>query len=365
MATGITPHFGTGTARVDWVDTAKGLCIVLVVMMHATLGVGAAMGGEGFMHHLVAFAAPLRMPALFLVSGLFLARALAADTRTFVDRRILHFAYFYGLWLLIQSAIKAGEVSGGSATGFLEHLAVSLVEPYSMLWFVYMLAVFSVAARLLRGVSPVLVLGGAAALAIAPIETGVLVLDAFCAQFVYFAAGWHLAGNVLRIAQAVRERPVTTLGLIGAWALANGALTLGPQPLADLPGMGILLGGAGALAIVAIAAIATPSPLARPFAYAGRHSIAIYLAFFLPMAASREILLRAGLVDDVGLASLIVTVCAVLAPLVLERIVRHTPLAFLFERPGFARLTPRRARGEKGEGEQNEGEKGGALARTA
>jgi hypothetical protein len=36
--------------RVVWFDYAKGICITLVVMMHSTLGVGDAMGGEGFMH---------------------------------------------------------------------------------------------------------------------------------------------------------------------------------------------------------------------------------------------------------------------------------------------------------------------------
>src|ERR1041385_6949327 len=34
--------------RIVWFDYAKGICITLVVMMHSTLGVGDAMGGEGF-----------------------------------------------------------------------------------------------------------------------------------------------------------------------------------------------------------------------------------------------------------------------------------------------------------------------------
>ena len=43
-------------ARIDWVDYAKGFCIVMVVMMHSTLGVEAATGQESWMHALVAFA---------------------------------------------------------------------------------------------------------------------------------------------------------------------------------------------------------------------------------------------------------------------------------------------------------------------
>ena len=51
--------------RIDWVDYAKGICIVMVVAMHSTLGVEAAAGREGWMHLLVAFAKPFRMPDFF------------------------------------------------------------------------------------------------------------------------------------------------------------------------------------------------------------------------------------------------------------------------------------------------------------
>src|ERR1041384_6770779 len=65
--------------RVDWVDYAKGFCIVMVVMMHSTLGVEAAAGQESWMHAIVAFAKPFRMPDFFMISGLFLARVIDRD----------------------------------------------------------------------------------------------------------------------------------------------------------------------------------------------------------------------------------------------------------------------------------------------
>ncbi len=69
-------------ARVDWVDYAKGICIVMVVMMHSVLGVEQAAGQTGFMHALVAFAKPFRMPDFFLISGLFLSVVIDRDWRT-------------------------------------------------------------------------------------------------------------------------------------------------------------------------------------------------------------------------------------------------------------------------------------------
>src|ERR671918_487758 len=124
------------SGRVAWVDYAKGICIVMVVMMHSTLGVGIAAGGEGFLHYLVAFAKPFRMPDFFLISGLFLARVIDRDWRTYLDRKVVHFAYFYVLWVTVQFAFKAPAFA-------LEHglanvagmYLFSFIEPFGTLWF--------------------------------------------------------------------------------------------------------------------------------------------------------------------------------------------------------------------------------------
>jgi uncharacterized membrane protein YcfT len=79
----------TQAQRVDWADYAKGFCIIMVVMMHSTLGVEEAAGREGFMHALVAFAKPFRMPDFFMISGLFLSRVIDRDWRTYLDRKVV------------------------------------------------------------------------------------------------------------------------------------------------------------------------------------------------------------------------------------------------------------------------------------
>ena len=112
--------------------------------------------------------------------------------------------------------------------------------------------------------------------------------------------------------------------------------------LAELPFVSLALGFAGALAIVSIASLLTRAGLAAPLRYCGEHSIAIYLAFFLPMAVGRAVLIKLGLVSDVGFAAAAVTATAVIAPLVLERLVRGTVLDFLFVRPRAFRLVRRR-----------------------
>ncbi len=59
------------------------------------------------MGYVVEFARPFRMPDFFLIAGLFLARRIDAPWRLYLDRKVLHFFYFYALWLTIQFAFKA------------------------------------------------------------------------------------------------------------------------------------------------------------------------------------------------------------------------------------------------------------------
>src|SRR5215813_12567703 len=131
--------------RVAWVDYAKGFCIVMVVMMHSTLGVETALGQEGWMHHLVAFAKPFRMPDFFLISGLFLAQVIDRDWRTYLDRKVLHFLYFYLLWTAIQFAVKAPVfLNEHGPLGTFWLYTSSFVEPFGTLWFIYLLPIFFV-----------------------------------------------------------------------------------------------------------------------------------------------------------------------------------------------------------------------------
>ena len=126
--------------RIDWVDYAKGICIVMVVMMHSVLGVEAASGQTGFMHVLVAFAKPFRMPDFFLISGLFLAVVIDRDWRTYLDRKVVHFAYFYVLWVTIQFGFKAPSFAAESGWAHVGLMYLqSFIEPFGTLWFIYLL----------------------------------------------------------------------------------------------------------------------------------------------------------------------------------------------------------------------------------
>src|ERR671927_388019 len=169
------PPIRPASERVDWVDYAKGICIVMVVMMHSVLGVEKAAGDIGFMHAFVMFAQPFRMPDFFLISGLFLNLVIDRDWRTYLDRKVVHFAYFYVLWVTIQFGFKAPAFAAETSWA---HAGYLYLESF---------------------IAPVLIFAVAALLESAHIVTGWTVIDEFCARFVYFFVGYWAASHVFAL----------------------------------------------------------------------------------------------------------------------------------------------------------------------
>jgi uncharacterized membrane protein YcfT len=338
----VTRHSAGATAgRVDWVDYAKGICIVMVVMMHSVLGVEKAADQTGFMHLVVMFAKPFRMPDFFLISGLFLPVVIDRDWRTYLDRKVVHFAYFYFLWVTIQFGFKAP--SFAAETGW-PHVGLlyleSFIEPFGTLWFIYLLPIFFVVIKATRNMPPALIWAAAALLESAHVATGWTAIDEFCARFVYVYSGYLFADYVFALSNRAREKPALALAGLALWALVNGGLVaLG---LSEWPLISLALGLVGACAIVILGTLLARMHWLNFLRYCGEHSIVIYLAFFLPMAATRTLLLHTGLIHDIGMIALIVTIVGVAGSLAIWRMALAAHANFLFERPAAFWIAPKK-----------------------
>ncbi len=253
--------------------------------MHSVLGVELAAGQTGYMHLLVAFAKPFRMPDFFPISGLFLARVIDRDWRTYLDRKVVHFLYFYVLWVTIQFGFKAPGFAAEHGWAYVANLyLISYIEPFGTLWFIYMLPVFFIVTKLARRVPPLLIWGIAAALEMAHISTGWTMIDEFCARFVYFYSGYLFATQVFALSDRARAKPVMALVGLAAWALVNAALVY--DGCSEWPVISLMLGFAGAVAIIVMGTLLAKMQWLGFIRFFGEHSIVIYLAFFLPMATS-------------------------------------------------------------------------------
>lgn len=339
-----------GSGNIDWFDYAKGICIILVVMMHSTLGVGEAFAAkglapEGFMHWIVAYAKPFRMPDFFMLSGLFLSYAIGRGWLHYLDKKVIHFAYFYAIWTIILATVKTAATTGLDASGLAATFIGALVSPYPTLWFIYVLPLFFVATKLLRAAPAWAMLGGAALLHTLPVHTGWSAVDHFAAPYyVFFLGGYLLAPHIFKAADWAGRNTVTALGLVAAWAVLNGVLAFSPSPIArwqtvaDLPIISVVLGGMGAMAIVLLASQLSKFHAAPFIKYCGANSIVLYISFTIPMAFTRVILLKLGVITDTGVASMLVWLVALISPLIIHAVLRHTPLRLLYERPTWAAL---------------------------
>ncbi len=330
-----------GSERLAWVDIAKGICIVLVVMMHSTLGVEKAVGSESGLHGFIDWAKPFRMPDFFFISGLFLAARIGRPWRSYLDTKVVHFAYFYVLWVTIHIGLRAGglidEMGFAGALGF---YLMSTVEPYGTLWFIYMLAVFFVVAKLAHGLPRGAVLLAAAVLYLVMPHTGVLVVDEFADRFVFFYAGYWMAPAVFAYAANVEagRKPLIAAAL-GLWAAANAFAVA--DGLTGVPGFDLLFSAAGVAAVITASVLLRPTLIGAALRYCGANSIAIYLAFTIFMALTRTVLLKLPVTLPSELVALACTFAGVAGALLMERVVRDTRLSFLFTRPAMFRLQPR------------------------
>jgi len=330
----------TAGSRIKWVDYAKGICIIFVVMMQTTLDYGHNVGAEGWLHHVVAFARPFRMPDFFLLSGLFLSLSINSSRREYFDRKVFHFIYFYILWLAIQMAFTETGMLIGNPLAYFKAFMIAMIDPINSLWFVHMLIIFYVVTRLVRRLPVLAVFAAAVALQIA-FSAGILhtewnVANRFFDRYVYFFAGYAAAPWIFAFARKTLEHKGLACSTVLIWALINGWFTV--LGIDQTPVISILLGFAGAAAIVAIGSLLSEMNWTRWLAHVGKFSIVVYLTAFLPMKVLLKIFAETNIVPDVGLASAIITFAVVAVPLILHHFIRGSRLNFLYERPATFRL---------------------------
>src|SRR5262249_1718170 len=127
---------------------------------------------------------------------------------------------------------------------------MSYIQPFGTLWFIYLLAIFFVAAKLLQGTPKPIVLAGAALLHVLAPHTGWLSIDEFADRLVFFYPGFAAAPLVLALAARIWTYPAALLvPALMAWSYLNWLAVDDGVALAawsDLP-----FAYAGVLAVVA------------------------------------------------------------------------------------------------------------------
>lgn len=140
MSTG--PYATPAAPRLLWIDTARGIGILLVVYAHVLRG--------QFHAGLLAWS-PLiatqdrviyafHMPFFFLLSGLFAGTKIHSRAR-FVQRRLVTIVYPYILWSIIQTLLSMGAGQYANHPNAVADLLRIGIHPIGQFWFLYVLAI--------------------------------------------------------------------------------------------------------------------------------------------------------------------------------------------------------------------------------
>ncbi len=280
---------GAPAARRDpWLDVARGMTILLVVLLHADLMLEAVGDRAPWLHLLALALFPLRMPLFFLAAGILAAGMLARPAGRVLTDRVGHYLWVWAVWTalgygvvnaLLAPALNLPNIGGlfEARTDPVAHLLTSS----SWAWFLYALALFFAASLALRRLPPAAILALALLLAVPGLlrwgEGGGLgVIDRFY-FYPYFVLGWLGAARFRAVVPRRLAGWGACLALCGLWAVATLAAHKLDR-LQDLQARLLLSLVAVPAALSAAALVAARMrPLARPLAVLGTSTLGIYL----------------------------------------------------------------------------------------
>lgn len=320
--------------RLDWVDAARGIGIVLVVFGHVWRGLWQAdiLTNAALYAGVDAAIYLFHMPLFFLVSGMFFEKSVLRDgASTSILKRCETLLYPLLLWSWIMAAflLFAGAFTTRDAISPMEALLFPF-PPKDIFWFLWALFVIQVVCMLLVRASTailvaVLVLSFAAA-AIPPMLTGTDLLGGAAANLPFFLFGVLITRrDIFGLKQDARTG-ILGSGVFGLSVIAAVLFGLQPAPLGTLLSLVATL---GFCAMVYGFSPRIPGGIMAIATYLGATSMAIYVMHIIPEAATRIGLHRLGW-DAIWLQLLEGTLAGVLLPPLVYEVLKRLGLLRLF-----------------------------------
>lgn len=336
---GTTPARNS-TRPLPWADSARAVCVCLVVLMHGEAQIAVA----GWTDHarlmeiwetVNAFLRPIRMPTFFTISGIMAAGAVFRPKPDSVRKAFLRPMYLYILWAAIFAVLVPNYPAFDDQGVTLPDRIKEIVLLGSPAWYLYALGLYFLVARITRDLPTSTVL---LACFLVSMLGAVLVAneDVYASKLghclFFFVAGVHMRGRILAFTEVASARRMALFLAIyvAGWIMANH-VNMHLLPL-DVMAVGF---GITAFTL-AHEKLGRLSEFAR---WVGRRTLLIYVLHF-PLICLLSALVRRyarpGLLDSfaAGLAYPVVAMLLVVpASLGIGELLKRMGLNLLFDLP--------------------------------
>lgn len=329
--------------RIDWLDSARGLGIVLVVIGH-TLGglIDSRIGaGLGVFRSLFFAIYTFHMPLFFLLAGLMVPHRLARGTGAFLRGLLPSVVWPYFLWSVVQFTViyALGSMVNTPATHYWPMLLSLPWNTVSQFWFLYALFWLHVLAALVvpRYGATGLFLLALALKALAPVLLLPVAVRLVCNHALFYAIGTMLGPDDLarvaverRVAERVVLFPALAALALGATFLAlprfgaDVEFAAASSPvLANLAWRFPALGAATACVVASVAFVSLPAFAGNSLLNAlGRLTMPIFVLHVMFVAGTRIVLMRLAHIDNPWVLAPLLVLAGLAGPLVVERVLR-------------------------------------------
>ena len=181
--------------RLDWVDTAKAISILLVVVLHIQEQLEKFSLQSPHLDFFTEVSANLRMPMFFAVAGLFASKWLSRSWRDLGRGKLALLIWVFLIWqpvVFFYQLFKQEVLDGLTWHPILEQtlrLVIAPVRPNGDLWFLWALALFFVLGRLTSKFSAIAQVATAASISFIWMS----LIEPILSEEVYHAlgSGWH------------------------------------------------------------------------------------------------------------------------------------------------------------------------------
>ncbi len=351
--------------REIWIDSARGACVLAVVLFHvclwqylpmATQLWPSAVTGWGKVN---GYLGALRMPLLMALSGMLARnRIMAGWQKPAAAVRAASSYYLYLVWLTVYFVfyLVVGSPRLPHYIGDFGSYATQLLVPETPLWYIFALALYVVVLTSVRKVPAPIVLGALALLSILVLATDPNwpMFEKVPENAIYFAVGLYGSAQLRQLVGRRRVSDLLIWLVVGAASIMLAKWTFGTlgDAIIDVA-RGIVFIVTGALVVVNLVRW---KPLGRLGELVGRRTLQIYV-FHAPLLMVVMLLLNRSRVTALGpllqrpviavVWPLVLAAAVVAGCLLMHRLLLLLRLGFLFEMPkpvsaAITRAWPRR-----------------------